>query len=119
MDRGRRHIRADGQLLQGQVALRPQLADLRSDRSDDLVQKLGSLSHCSDDPAEAAEFHDQLRHVCATLDATERRVIEMRLEGYSIAEVARSMGIEPHLLRVRMSRLRARLLETGVLTEWL
>ena len=88
-------------------------------KSSDLAQKLSALSHCSDDPAEAAEFHDQVRHVCATLDASERRVVEMRLEGYSIAEVARSMGIEPHLLRVRMSRLRARLLETGVVTEWL
>lgn len=87
--------------------------------SGDLAQNFSSLSGSSDDPAKAAEFNDQLRHLCNSLDAGERRLVEMRLEGYSIAEVARSMNIDPHLLRVRLSRLRQRLRDTGVLTEWL
>jgi RNA polymerase sigma-70 factor (ECF subfamily) len=87
--------------------------------SSDWVQTLSTLGPSSDDPAQTAEFNDQVRHVCTTLDASERQVVQMRLEGYSIAEVARSMDIEPHLLRVRLSRLRQRLRDTGLLTEWL
>jgi RNA polymerase sigma factor (sigma-70 family) len=87
--------------------------------SGDLVEKLSSLSRSPDDPAQTAEFHDQVRHVCAQLDPSERRVVEMRIEGHTIAEVARSIGMEPHLLRVRLSRLRERLRKSGVLTEWL
>lgn len=85
----------------------------------DLAQNLSSLSGCSEDPAKAAEFNDQVRHICNALDAGERRVLEMRLEGHSIAEVARSMGLDPHLLRVRLGRLRQRLRDIGIITEWL
>jgi RNA polymerase sigma factor (sigma-70 family) len=84
-----------------------------------LAERLQTLSNSGDDPARAAEFNDALRHVCMLLDATERRVIALRLQGFSIAEVARSMEIEPHLLRVRLGRLRQRLHSLGVLNDWL
>jgi RNA polymerase sigma-70 factor (ECF subfamily) len=73
----------------------------------DLLPDL-SLLGGNEDPAKAAEFNDQLRRVYYALDANERRVLQLRLDGYTIAEVARSMGIEPHLLRVRLGRLRDR-----------
>lgn len=85
----------------------------------DLAERISGLSNPNDDPVRTAEFNDGLRHVCTVLDATERRVISLRLQGFSIAEVARSMEIEPHLLRVRLSRLRERLHDTGILNEWL
>jgi RNA polymerase sigma-70 factor (ECF subfamily) len=91
---------------------------LESDPSADLLPNLALLGG-HDDPAKAAEFNDQLRRVYNAFDAHERRVLQLRLDGYTIAEVARSMGVDPHLLRVRLGRLRQRLRETGVLTEWL
>lgn len=55
----------------------------------------------------------------STLDETERRLIELRLEGCTTAEVARQLGLDPDVLRVRLGRLRRRLRQNGLLTEWL
>jgi RNA polymerase sigma-70 factor (ECF subfamily) len=92
---------------------------LESGSSDDLLPNLSLLCAASDDPARAAEFNDQLRRVYNAFDANERRVLQLRLDGYTIAEVARLIGMDPHLLRVRLGRLRQLLRETGVLSEWL
>jgi RNA polymerase sigma factor (sigma-70 family) len=71
------------------------------------------------DPARTAEYNDMLRHLCSQLDERDRRVIELRLQGYSTAEVARQLGLDADVLRVRLSRLRRRLRESNVLTDWL
>jgi RNA polymerase sigma-70 factor (ECF subfamily) len=71
------------------------------------------------DPAKAAEYNDLLCHICNQLDERERRVIELRLQGCSTAEVARQLGLDADVLRVRLSRLRRRLRESNVLTDWL
>lgn len=71
-------------------------------------------------PASAAQLDDAVRHVLSHLeDATDRRLVELRLQGYSTAEVARAMGLDSRFLRVRLGRLRTRLREQGLLTEWL
>jgi RNA polymerase sigma factor (sigma-70 family) len=85
----------------------------------DLERTLGSLAAPGAGPAQAAQVGDALRHVCAALDGTERRVIALRLEGRSTAEVARALGLDADVLRVRLSRLRRRLRDRGVLDEWL
>jgi RNA polymerase sigma-70 factor (ECF subfamily) len=82
----------------------------------DLLQ---SLSSPRSDPAEAARFRDQVEHLCANLDRAERRILDLRLEGYSTAEIAHDLGINPVALRVRMTRLRQRLQASGVLDDWL
>ena len=87
--------------------------------SGDLPQLLSSLSTPGDDPARATEFNDTVRHVCEHLEPIDRKLVEMRLEGFSTVEVARTLGLDAHLLRVRLSRLRERLRSSGVLTEWL
>jgi RNA polymerase sigma-70 factor (ECF subfamily) len=71
------------------------------------------------DPARAAAVNDALRHLWATLDVTERRVIELRLEGHSTAEVARQLDLDADVLRVRLSRLRQRLRAGGMLDDWI
>jgi RNA polymerase sigma-70 factor (ECF subfamily) len=71
------------------------------------------------DPARAAEFKDTIEHLCSTLDDTSRRLVELRLQGYSTAEVARQLGISADILRVRLSRLRQRWRERKVLTNWI
>ena len=82
-------------------------------------QILASLSTPHADPAAAAQFQDALENLWQHLDATERRVMELRLQGHSTVEVARTLGLDADVLRVRLSRLRQRLRANGVLTEWL
>jgi RNA polymerase sigma-70 factor (ECF subfamily) len=72
-----------------------------------------------DDPAQAAQYHDQVRHLCRNLNETERRLVELRLQGHSTAEVARRLGLNADVLRVRLSRLRRRLEAGGLLAGWL
>jgi RNA polymerase sigma factor (sigma-70 family) len=82
-------------------------------------QLLISLSSPGDDPVRVAQFRDQVRHLCGSLDETDRRLVELRLQGHSTAEAARQLGLNADVLRVRLSRLRQRLETSGVLTEWL
>jgi RNA polymerase sigma factor (sigma-70 family) len=87
--------------------------------SSTLADVLTSLSSSGSDPARDAEFRDQVRHVCRHLDETERRILELRSQDYTTAEVAEQVGISPVALRVRMTRLRQRLAAAGVVTDWL
>jgi RNA polymerase sigma-70 factor (ECF subfamily) len=80
---------------------------------------LTSLSDPRADPAQAAQFNDQVAHLCQHLNSTERRVLELRLQGYRTDEIAHELGLHSVALRVRMSRLRSRLQAGGVLTDWL
>ncbi len=86
---------------------------------EDAVQTLASLSSPGDDPARAAQLRDAVQHLWNHLDAGERRLIELRLQGLSTADAARELGQDADVLRVRLSRLRQRLRAAGVLTDWL
>jgi RNA polymerase sigma-70 factor (ECF subfamily) len=87
--------------------------------SGSLPDLLASLCDSQLNPAQAAEFQDAVEQVCAGLDDVQRRLIELRLDGYSTAEAARTMGLDPDVLRVQLSRLRRQLRANGVLTDWL
>lgn len=95
------------------------LSDIASSDSHDVPALLASISHSDSDPAQAAELKDQIERVYRELDAVERRLIELRLDGCSTAEAARALGLDPDVLRVRLSRLRQRLRSSGVLTDCL
>jgi RNA polymerase sigma-70 factor (ECF subfamily) len=84
-----------------------------------LANLLTSLSSPEMDPARAAQFNDSVRNLCAEMDETERRTVDLRLQGCTTAEIAGALGINPIALRVRMTRLRQRLQAAGVLEEWL
>jgi RNA polymerase sigma factor (sigma-70 family) len=91
-----------------------------ADPADTEVPDLMASLSCPDaDPARAAQLRDALQQLWRHLDETERRVIELRLQGHNTAEVARALGLDADVLRVRLSRLRVRLQASGVLTEWL
>jgi RNA polymerase sigma-70 factor (ECF subfamily) len=87
--------------------------------SGNLPELLLSLHSTEADPASAAQFNDALRHLCASLDAAEQRILELHLQGYRTAEIAAEMGLNPVALRVRLTRLRQRLRADGVLDDWL
>jgi len=70
-------------------------------------------------PADVAQYHDQVEQLCRQLDATERHVLALRLDGYTTAEIAQQLGLNHITLRVRLTRLRERLRTSGVLHDWL
>jgi RNA polymerase sigma-70 factor (ECF subfamily) len=78
---------------------------------------LTRLSSAECDPAEQAQYHDAVEHVCRHLDDKDRRLVELRLQGLSTAEAARQLGEDADVLRVRLSRLRRRLREGHVLWD--
>jgi RNA polymerase sigma-70 factor (ECF subfamily) len=84
-----------------------------------LADVLTSLSSPGEGPAQAAQFKDQVEHLCANLNDTERRLLELRMQGHSPAEVAQELGLTAVALRVRLTRLRQRLRSAGVLDDWL
>jgi RNA polymerase sigma factor (sigma-70 family) len=86
---------------------------------DDLSGTLAALSGGGTDPAAEAQFRDQLEHLCTHLDEAERRVIDLRLDGFTPAEIADQIGVSRVALRVRLTRLRQRLTAAGVVTDWL
>jgi RNA polymerase sigma-70 factor (ECF subfamily) len=84
-----------------------------------LAEVLATLRDPGPDPAHAAQLRDAVARVCRGLDDDDRRLLELRLDGWSTAEAARLLGHNPDVLRVRLSRLRKHLHEHGVLSEWL
>ena len=80
---------------------------------------LTSLSSPAADPAREAEYRDSVAHLMRNLHEEDRRRGELRLQGHSTAEAARRLGVDADVLRVRLSRLRRRLREKDLLTEWL
>jgi RNA polymerase sigma factor (sigma-70 family) len=88
-------------------------------QAEDLCELLLSLAAPDSDPAKAAQFNDQVRHLWTHLDATEQRMLELRMQDYSTDEMARECNLNPIALRVRLSRLRQRLRDGGIVAEWL
>jgi RNA polymerase sigma-70 factor (ECF subfamily) len=74
-----------------------------------LAERLLSLSSSEPDPAATVEIREQVCQLIETLDETDRKLIELRLEGQSTAEAARRLGLDADVLRVRLSRLRKKL----------
>lgn len=71
------------------------------------------------DPADEAAVRDGIARMLNEVDEADRRLLELRLEGFSTAEAARELDADPDVLRVRLSRLRRKLTERGLLTDWL
>ena len=57
-------------------------------------------------PEEAVAFLDQLEHFLTQLDPQERRILEMRLQGYSNEDICQELGIYDRKIRRVLERLR-------------
>ena len=110
----RRKVARHWRRARRQQPLIPDVAETRP-----VADLLTALSSSEADPADEAQYHDTLDHLCRRLEERDRRLIELRLQGYSTAEAARHLGVDADVLRVRLSRLRRRLREGHALTEWL
>jgi len=91
---------------------RLQVGPQRAANVESLLLQIGSAS---DDPAQAAQYQDQVRRVLDGLPDLDRRLIELRLQGCSTAEAAAQVGVDSAVLRVRLQRLRERFRENGML----
>ncbi len=80
-------------------------------------QVLVALTSSEADPADRVALEDQVTRLLDELPRVDRRLLELRLEGYTTAEAARELRLDPDVMRVRLSRLRRRLREKGLADE--
>ena len=83
--------------------------------------KQGLLHLCTPDadPGSAVRSKAAIERLLNSLDDIDRRLLTLRMDGYSTAEAAQIMGTGAGFLRVRLGRLRKRLLDDGLLNDWL
>jgi RNA polymerase sigma factor (sigma-70 family) len=101
-----RHLRHDHQLRFG------------PDAGNRPISHLVTTPRAPDDPATSLERDEETERLWQQFDPTERRLLKLRVQGYSTEEAAAQMGCQANLLRVRLCRLRKRLRDQGVLTHW-
>jgi RNA polymerase sigma-70 factor (ECF subfamily) len=82
-----------------------------------LARTLLDLASPEQDPAAAAQYRDAVEGVCRSLDLVEKQLLEMHLEGYRTVEIAEQLNLNADVLRVKLSRLRARLRSQGIVAE--
>jgi RNA polymerase sigma-70 factor (ECF subfamily) len=71
------------------------------------------------DPAAEAAFRDAAKNLYEQLSEPEQQMLDLRLQGFTTDDIAERLGLHPVALRVRFSRLRKRLEESGVPTDQL
>lgn len=86
---------------------------------DDLVDTMLSLRGERTDANSELETRELLAQWLQKVDRIERRLIELRLEGYSTVEIAEMLDLDSDVLRVKLSRLRKRLRERGLFDDLL
>lgn len=110
----RRKVARKWRLHRRQVRRGPPLGD-----SNYLSTTLSWIANPHTGPVEAAEFNDMLVRLCESMNVVERKMLEMRLDGYTNAEVAATLGIHPVAIRVRWTRLKQRLEAAGLFADGL
>ena len=79
---------------------------------DDLDPQVPS-DHPDDDPARTAQMRDGLEHLLSRLSEADRQLLELRLAGLGSVDIAQKLGVDPHVLRARLSKLRQKLVAAG------
>jgi RNA polymerase sigma-70 factor (ECF subfamily) len=75
-------------------------------RGQDAQEMLMRLLTAEPTPEETSAFLDQLEHLLARLEPQERRILEMRMQGYATGEIAQELGIDERTIRRRMEHVR-------------
>ena len=88
-------------------------------QTDQIPDVMVALASPGVSPDEQAELTDQLSQLFGQITETERRIIALRFEGHSTAEVARMIGMNADHLRVKLLRLRNRIKAFQVWADWI
>ncbi len=86
---------------------------------DDFVDTMLSLRTPQSDATDDVANNELVAQWLSSLDEIEKQLITMRLEGHSTADVAEALNLDPDVLRVKLSRLRKRLRERGLMNDLL
>jgi len=80
-----------------------------------LSAAVGSQDEPFDDdtPAKVCAFTDEVENLLKGLNPVDRRLLELRLNGYTTADAARELDVAPSRLRMRLGRLRKRFKQLG------
>jgi RNA polymerase sigma-70 factor (ECF subfamily) len=73
---------------------------------DDAQEMLMKLLAGEPSPEETAAFLDQLEHFLGKLDADQRQILEMRMEGYSNVDIAAQLKVTDRHIRRVMEKVR-------------
>lgn len=82
-------------------------ADRRSVDRESALGEVDFLHGCEPTPDDAAALADELECVFTQLDASGRRVLELRLQGARISEIADDTGRSERTVRRTLDRIRA------------
>ncbi|MFO0942558.1 MAG: sigma-70 family RNA polymerase sigma factor [Pirellulales bacterium] len=96
---------------------RQQRLSCHDDTQDDFVDTMLSLRTPQNDATENVANNELVAQWLTSLDDVEKQLITMRLEGHSTADVAKILDLDPDVLRVKLSRLRKRLRERGLMDD--
>jgi RNA polymerase sigma-70 factor (ECF subfamily) len=84
-----------------------------------LAPLLTSLCSPEADPAEKIHTQEVIQQLLDSLSPADRRLVELRYQGYNIVEIARELRVSADSLRMRQKRLRDRLRQQRLCEEWL
>lgn len=98
---------------------RQQRLSSHEDAQDDFVDTMLSLRTPQGDATDDIANNELIAQWLSSLDEIEKQLISMRLEGHSTADVAKALNLDPDVLRVKLSRLRKRLRERGLMDDLL
>lgn len=80
---------------------------------------LAALTNGVADPTKSIVVREAMARLCRDLDDVDRELLELRLLGWTTAEVAHKTGHSPEALRIRLFRLRKQIAAEHVLKDWL
>lgn len=83
-----------------------------------LPDLLVRLTAHDSDPAREVETRDAIARVLGSLDGVDRDLLDLSIHGYRTVEIAEMLGQNADVLRVRLSRLRAKLRSCGIADSW-
>ena len=79
----------------------------------DLTSLFASLLSGNTDHEREVDNNEQMNRILQSLSENERKLVELRLQGYSTADAARMLNVDTEYARVRLARMRKRLEESG------
>lgn len=99
--------------LRRQRALKaPERREVQLSEPDELERLASPGKPAAPDPARAAELKELVERLLARLPAEDRLLLTLReVEGFSVAELAELVGLNPNTVKVRLFRARRRLLK--------